>query len=93
MKYERTEACAILCKNVGRYKESVQHYIDLINNTINTKSHILLFKKELYELDKHIRVTLLKQKKLLADKEIARSQAMHENMMSNELNLDVGNFQ
>ena len=60
LKYERTEACAILCKSVGRYKESVGHYISLVNQTINTQKNIVLFKKELYDLDKHIRVTLLK---------------------------------
>lgn len=92
MKYERTEASAILCKSVGRYKESVQHYVNLVNQTINTDKNILDFKKELYELDKHIRVTLLKQKKQLADKEMEHQRRMKQNMMSSNLNLDVGNF-
>ena len=68
-KYEQTEACAILCKYIGSYKESVQYYIDLINKIIRERN-IQSFKQELYELDKHIRVTLLKQKKLLAEKEM-----------------------
>ena len=84
MEYERTEACAILTKHVGMYKKSVKHYVDLINSTINNPSSILLFKKELYELDKHIRVTLLKQKRLLAEKEMEHHKKMQMNMESTE---------
>lgn len=51
------------------YKRSVKYYVDLVNKSINTDKNIHIFKKELYNLDKHIRVTLLKQKRLLADKE------------------------
>ena len=57
-KYELTEACAILCKAVGMYEEAVQYYIELVNKSINTPKNILLFKSELYNLDKHIRVTV-----------------------------------
>ena len=67
-KHEMTEACAILCKNVGKYKESVEHYLKLFNKSILT--NVLQFRKELHSLDRHIRVTLLKQKKQLADKEM-----------------------
>lgn len=37
-RYEQTEACAILCKYIGSYKESVQYYIDLINKTIRERN-------------------------------------------------------
>ena len=60
-KYERIEACAILCKKVGQYKESVQYYVDLVNKTILNETGIPIFKKELYELDKHISIELMKQ--------------------------------
>lgn len=66
-KYNRTEACAILCKFADKFKDAVRYYVTLVNQTINTPSTISVFKKELYCLDKHIRVTLLKQKKKLSD--------------------------
>jgi len=91
-KYERTEACAILCKNVGRYQEAVQHYINMVNQSVNTPKTILKLKKELYDLDRHIRVTLLKQKKLLADKEMERERQLHQNLHSTASDLDVGRF-
>ena len=80
MEYERTEACAILSKFCGMYKKSVIHYVNLINQSINTPTKIHDFKKELYELDKHIRVTLLKQKKQLADKEMEHHRKMQFSM-------------
>lgn len=69
----------------------MKYYVDLINESINTKKSILLFKKELYELDKHIRVTLLKQKRMLADKEMEYHKRMQLNM-NNDENMDVGDF-
>jgi len=56
-KYDMTEACAILCKNVGRYKESVEHYIKLVNKSIigtPDSKNVLHFRKELQILNKHI---------------------------------------
>ena len=38
--YERTEACAILCKHVGMYKKSVIYYVDLVNKSINNEKNI-----------------------------------------------------
>ena len=58
-KHQMKEACAILCKKIGRYKESVQFYIESCSEGID----IAALKKELHGLDRLIRVTLLKQKK------------------------------
>ena len=91
-KYQQTEACAILCKKSGRYKDSVQHYINLINDTINQPKAIPKFKQELYNLDRHIRVTLLRQKKQLAEKEIAEQQRLATSFMSGQQDLDLGNY-
>lgn len=57
-KFDATEACAVLCKKLGQYKESVNHYIKLIRKSIKIDE----FKKELYGLDMHIRTLLIKQK-------------------------------
>lgn len=92
-KYSRTEACAILCKFVGQYRESVKYYTALINTSINTGPNINAFKKELYNLDKHIRVTLLKQKKLLSDKQEQERLKMEQNLNQVVSGLDLGNFQ
>ena len=92
MEYERTEACAILCKFIGMYKKSVKHYVDLVNKSINNSKNVQLFKEELYELDKHIRVTLLKQKRMLADKEMEYHRNLRSSM-SEQNTMDVGDFQ
>jgi len=92
LKYEQTEACAILCKKAGQYMEAVQHYITLVNKTINTPKNILLFKKELYDLDKHIKVTVHRQKKLAEEREMERRRKLHFDMRSTVNVLDVGLF-
>ena len=76
-KYEQTEACAILCKKAGRYMDAVKHYIELVQKSINTPKNILMFKGELYELDKHIKVTMHRQKKLAEEKAMERRRMQH----------------
>ena len=54
---------------------------------------MLKFKQELHELDKHIRVTLLKQKRMLADKEMEHHRKIQMNIQSaSDQSADVGNF-
>ena len=71
----------------------MKHYIELIQKSINTPKNILMFKGELYELDKHIKVTMHRQKKLAEEKEMERRRKQHQNMRSTVNELDLGVFQ
>ena len=34
---KQTEACALLCKKIGAYKEAVHHYLELLETKLNVK--------------------------------------------------------
>ena len=35
--HKQTEACALLCKKIGLYKEAVNYYIELLSKKLNMR--------------------------------------------------------
>ena len=87
---KQTEACALLCKKIGAYKEAVHYYLELMEQQLN----IRVFLKELYDFDKYIRLALLRQKRELHNREIQAIEKEQQRMRDQQVmqSLDVSEF-
>lgn len=63
---DQTEACAVLCKKIGAYKDSVNYYMKLLGLKLNIRSLL----KELWELNKIVYLQDMRAKREMHDREI-----------------------
>ena len=76
--HKQTEACALLCKKIGLYKEAVNYYIELLSKNLNMRGLV----QELYKFDKYVKIQDKKARREMHDLEIEviekERQRMHD---------------